>query len=140
MILFVDDDVRSLRPYCDELEFRGRECRIAGSVDEALRVLRSNTNEIELVVWDMMMPSGKTFAGKDIDGGLRTGEYFYQSMRSLLPDVPAVLFTNRDVGQLAGAFRADPLCECRMKEDLLPSGFADRVESLLRRGSPPRQP
>ena len=135
MILFVDDDVRSLRPYCDELEFRGRECRIVGSVDEALRVLKRQSSEIELVVWDMMMPSGKTFAGKDIERGLRTGEYFYQRMRSLLPDVPAVLFTNRDVGQLAGPFREDPLCECRMKEDLLPSDFADRVEQLLLPGA-----
>ena len=85
------------------------------------------------------MPSGKTYAGKDIEGGLRTGEYFYHSFRGLLPDVPAMLFTNRDVGQLGGSFRSDPLCECRMKEDLLPSEFADRVELLLRRSLPPKQ-
>lgn len=136
MILFVDDDIRSLRPYCDELEFRGKECRIVGSVDEAMRVLRQHTSEIELVVWDMMMPSGKTYAAKDIEGGLRTGEYFYQSFRSLLPDIPAMLFTNRDVGQLGGAFQSDPLVECRMKEDLLPSELADKLERLLRRPSP----
>lgn len=140
MILFVDDDLRSLRPYCDELEHRGREYKLVGSVDEAMRVLSQHAADIELVVWDMMMPSGKVFAGKDLDGGLRTGEHFYQSFRNVRPDVPAMLFTNRNVGQLDGPFKSDPRCECRMKEDLLPSEFADRVEQLLQMSNPTGQP
>ena len=135
MILLVDDDIRSLRPYCDELEYRGRKCRLVGSVDEAIRVLKHQARDIELLVFDMMMPSGKVFASKDLDGGLRTGEHFYREFRKMLPDAPAVLFTNRNVGQLDGPFRTDPRCECRMKEDLLPSDFADRVEQLLAPGA-----
>jgi CheY-like chemotaxis protein len=135
MILLVDDDIRSMRTYCDELEYRGRKCRLVGSVDEAVRVLRQHAADIELIVFDMMMPFGNVFANKDLSGGLRTGEHFYRELRKALPSVPAVLFTNRNVGQLDGPFRSDPLCECRMKEDLLPSELADRVEQLLARGA-----
>lgn len=135
MILLVDDDPRSLRAYCDELDYRRRSYRLVGSIDEAVRVLRQHAGEIELVVWDMMMPHGKTYVGEDHEGGLRTGELFYRSLRSVLPEVPAMLFTNRNVALLDGPFRNDPLCACRMKEELLPGEFVDFIEALLSRAS-----
>jgi CheY-like chemotaxis protein len=141
MILFVDDDPRSIRPYCDELELRGFECALVASVDEATRTLRRRKADIELVVLDMMMPSGKTYAAEDHDGGLRTGALFYRTLRNVLPDALAILFTNRNVDQLDGPFKTDPLCECRMKEEILPGELADHVEKLLgARGQRPRRP
>jgi len=133
MILFVDDDLRSTRLYCGELEDRGFECRLTGTIDEALRALRQHGGDIEFVVWDMMMPSGKAYAGEDHEGGLRTGELFYRSLRNAMPETPAMLFTNRNLGQLDGPFVSDPRCECRMKEELLPSELADHIERILGR-------
>ena len=133
MILFVDDDPRSVRPYAEELEYRGFTCLLAASVDEATRALRRHKAEIRYVVWDMMRPSGKTYASEEHEGGLRTGEFFYRSLRNILPEVPAMLFTNRSVDQLEGPYRSDPQCACRMKEEMLPGDFADQIERVLGR-------
>jgi hypothetical protein len=152
MILLVDDDPRSIRPYCEELDARSVErdrpewkTELVSDVDKAIRLVRrlvSDTQRklpsgLELVVFDMMMPVGKVFAQAAHEGGLRTGELFHQALRVELPDVPTLLFTNRNVEQLDGPFRTDPRCVCRMKEELLPGELADYVERSL--GGNPRR-
>lgn len=138
MILLVDDDPRSIRPYADELEQRGFECVLLGSIDEALRLVSRRKEDLEFVVLDMMMPTGKAFANQAHEGGLRSGALLHQTLRAALPEVPMMVFTNRNIQQLDGPFRLDPACECRMKEELLPGELADWLTTKL--GDPSRRP
>lgn len=57
MIYFVDDDVNQMRPFRDELEFRGYTVKSLRHSDEALQCLRQ-ASDVELVILDVMLGTG----------------------------------------------------------------------------------
>lgn len=133
MILFLDDDVDFLRYYCDELRERGWDVAAAFSTDDAHRIVMDRGEELKVVVLDMMMPPGRIFEDENTEYGIRTGELFYEKLRSMRPVVPVVLFTNRNADHLDCTLRDDSRCRIFMKEDLLPGEFADMIDDLLGR-------
>lgn len=55
-ILVVDDDARMVRGISDSLKFAGYEVMNAGNGEEALNVFYANTEKIDLILLDVMMP------------------------------------------------------------------------------------
>ena len=56
MILFVDDEERWIRVFMEELRRFGYDVHLETSVDRALGFFRANSDEIQLVVLDIMIP------------------------------------------------------------------------------------
>ena len=96
MILFVDDEIRDMESFVQELKFEfGKEAvKFIQNVDEALEYLEENKSKIQLLLLDNMMPSGKIFKDKPTKQGLRTGIFFYKYIRQQYPDLPVIIFTN----------------------------------------------
>ena len=80
MILFVDDEKRRMKSYIDELKLSGYEVEIKSDVDSALDFFNKNHKQIELLILDIMMPSGNTFENVDTKYGLRTGISLYEKI------------------------------------------------------------
>src|SRR5689334_685673 len=93
MILFVDDEQRRMGAFIEELERSFEVCFIK-EVDEALFFFEENVTSIDLLILDIMMPSGHVFRDVDTQYGLITGVYFYDRIRQWAPDLPVIILTN----------------------------------------------
>lgn len=134
MILHLDDDPRYTELIAEEFEGRGLSVRQFHDVDEALALLNDprEREKIEVILWDLAMPTGNFAANPRADRGRKTGELFYECVRELLPDVPMVLLTNRGLADLDGRFMRDANCESFQKVDRLPIELGDLIEQKLK--------
>jgi DNA-binding response OmpR family regulator len=73
MILFVDDERRRMQSYVEELRFSGYDVEFKSDVDDALIFFNENHEKLELLILDVMMPTGNSFDNQQADNGLRTG-------------------------------------------------------------------
>lgn len=95
MILFIDDEERRMKSYVQELEFSNYNVEFKPDVDSALECLENPKEEIELIILDIMMPTGKKFFNNSqAEKGLRSGICLYQEIRKQKPMLPIVIFTN----------------------------------------------
>lgn len=133
MILFLDDDEGELTPYLEAMQEAGLDAGLMTSVDGFVAELGSIAQALELVVLDMAMPTGRTFADEKTNGGLRTGEFLYMLIRERLPHVPIVVFTNRSLHRLPRQLTEDDNCWCHGKNDLLPTEFVEMIRSTLQK-------
>jgi CheY-like chemotaxis protein len=81
MILFVDDETRRMKSYVQELQLLDYDVNFESNIDDALIFFESNHKQIELVVLDVMMPTGNSFSEDRSDYGLRTGICFHERIR-----------------------------------------------------------
>ncbi|NES80989.1 MAG: response regulator [Moorea sp. SIO2B7] len=96
MILFVDDEPRDMNSFVLELQFDlGQEnVTFESNVDKALEYLENHKNEIQIVILDNTMPSGKIYEDEQTHEVIRTGLFLYEDIRSMLPDIPIIIFSN----------------------------------------------
>lgn len=140
-ILMIDDDsVPDARNavasymwyYADEL--RGRDCHVieAIGVDDALAILAKDRH-IDLIVLDVMMPTGKTFRGHDAaERGLRSGVCLAEKIRDEYERIPIVVLTNVASEQVLADLKKNPnVKRVLLKFDVKPSVFADEVAEVL---------
>ena len=90
-ILWVDDEVRSIDLYATELQKAGHHVTVVGSVDDAVKSLRSKV--FDIMILDNMMPPGDLFTELDTMHGLRTGIYFAQYTRLHFPELAIVVIS-----------------------------------------------
>ena len=68
MILFIDDERRVMDSYRDYLALKltpqGYEVLFLSDIDKALDFLENRPDEIDLIILDVMMPTGKKLNGK----------------------------------------------------------------------------
>jgi CheY-like chemotaxis protein len=94
MILFIDDERRRIQSFIDELELNDHKVKFESNVDDALDFFASNHNQLDLLILDVMMPTGNTFNDKEADNGFKTGICFYGKVRQQKPNIPIIIFTN----------------------------------------------
>lgn len=133
MIVIVDDEERYVRPYIDELKETGYEVNVQTDVGAAEQFLMENLADVELLVLDVMMPPGDTMSQRETHHGLRTGMYFYRTIRTLALDLPIIVFTNVVDTEVFDFFNAEASTNCWFyrKQDLLPFELAEIVQRIL---------
>jgi DNA-binding NarL/FixJ family response regulator len=137
MILFIDDERRSMSSYVEELERQlaetnqQKEVVFLSDVDKALETFNDRFREIEVVVLDIMMPFGKHFDKESTDGGLRTGERFYEHIRRRTLDLSVVILSNVNDARLSKRFSTEEHCWFLQKKDYFPYEFAEAVTEVM---------
>lgn len=135
MILFIDDEPRimdSYRRYLEaKLEPSGHQVVFYSNVDQAWEYFEQHLVELELIILDIMMPSGKRFTAEQTNGGLETGLVFYDMVRQLSPKLPVLVFTNFYDEGVEKRFRQDPHCRFRQKANYLLQDFVEEVRAML---------
>lgn len=95
MILFIDDEKNRVDSYAMDLELSaGHEVYLESNIDLALDFFYENTEQIELIILDIMMSPGKKVCNKSTEDGLRTGMVIFNKIKNDFPDFPIIIFTN----------------------------------------------
>jgi DNA-binding NtrC family response regulator len=94
LILLIDDDKLPMKYYTKALEESGFAVEHFVEPDGALKFMEKNKTDIDMVVLDIMMPSGKTYKEKDTKMGLTTGLFLFKDIKSIAPKVPVIVLTN----------------------------------------------
>jgi CheY-like chemotaxis protein len=125
----VDDDKRRMQSYVQELQFFDYNVNFKADVDEALDFFENNHEQLELVILDIMMPTGNSFSNDRSDNGLRTGICFYERIRSQKQNLPVIILTNISSTELLEIKLTETLiCE---KTLTIPFQFAEIVRDFL---------
>jgi CheY-like chemotaxis protein len=132
VILFVDDEIDRLENDVEELKLCGYEVQTTARVDEAMKFLEAQHDEIDGVICDIMMPHWQAFPVEGTREGLRTGLKLFEWARGKWPGLPFVIFTNvsSDVA-LWEQFQRAPACIYIEKQDTYGLQFVDRVKALI---------
>ena len=131
MILFIDDELRQMESYIEELKWSGYEVVYKNNVDDALIFLQTHLAKLKLVILDIMMPPGELFKNGDIEYGLRTGVKFYHKIRSLSNEIKVIVLTNVSDEKVAEQFQNEKNCWFFPKEEILPYQLAEEVTNIL---------
>lgn len=132
MILFVDDEKRRIEIYMEELKLSKYEVEIKSDVDSALDFLDKNLEKIELLILDVMMPTGNAFKDVDTKYGLRTGISFYNKIRNQNPTLPIMIFTNVSDEEVEKKISSDKKSLFLQKEDFLPFQLVEEIKEFLK--------
>jgi hypothetical protein len=131
MIFFVDDDVIHIKDYLDELSddyivYHER------SIDKAFEFIIQNRHEIELLILDMMIPSGNLLKEKDNDNGRRTGNLFIEELKNRidLTLFPIIIFTHVNIQNLPSVVSGVKLQKLQ-KEEFTPYEFSLKVREII---------
>jgi len=132
MILFIDDEPRRVKPYIEELKLSGYQVEFKDNVDDALIFWEERKQDLELIVLDIMMPTGDNCdasAPKEAECGLETGIYFYNKYLKS-QGVPVILFTHSVDAKIPD--NEDNHVYLLKKLDYLPYEFVQKVEAILK--------
>jgi CheY-like chemotaxis protein len=91
-ILWLDDEIQRVTPYCDSLAESGHEITLVSDITEFNEMLANGGWDIVLL--DVIMPIGD-FGAEESGEGLGTGLVLATRLRQALPDLRIILFTNR---------------------------------------------
>jgi CheY-like chemotaxis protein len=133
MILLVDDEQRHMDVYARQLSESGYTVMYQQNVDAALKFVRENLANIELLILDIMMPPGLSFKDDDTELGLKTGIRFFDKVRELVPDLPVMMLTNVSDYQVAKTFSEKRNSWFLTKKDYLPYEVVKVVNSIIKR-------
>lgn len=101
MILIIEDSGIERRELKEALEKSGRQVLEAINPEEALDTVKSQGENIDLILLDIMMAPGNQFTLKETQGGLRTGEFLIFRLRRYFMNKPIIAITARkDIGEL----------------------------------------
>lgn len=135
MILLVDNEKSRMQVYIEELEIAGYQVELKTDIDSALQYWHENQDKIDLLILDIMMPSGKLSGEPKINGGLRTGIVFYQKVRENNQNVPIIFLTNVSKisdPELEKEIVNNPKSKFLQKLETLPSQLIEEVNQMLK--------
>jgi DNA-binding NarL/FixJ family response regulator len=140
MILMIDDEPRGISSYKEELVLSGYRVVHERKVDDALRVLAREDAGLELVILDIMMPTGEQFRDDEaVQMGLRTGVRLYETIRAKAPALPVIILTNVSDPRTVERFSQERGCLFLQKTDCLPYELAEAVGKMLAPAGEPRR-
>src|ERR1035441_2587614 len=90
-VLIIDDEPIFYRTITKILRGVGHHVSICATPDAALKYLRQRRTEIDLIVLDIMMPSGRSFAEQATLKGRYTGLLLLGAIRAVRPEVPILV-------------------------------------------------
>ena len=131
MIIFIDDEPDFISPYTDAFRFSDFEVKIIDDVDTAWNLIEKNTDEVDVVILDVMMPPGRLFDDHDTKEGLRTGLRFLELMKKLDERIPVVCLTNADTRSFPEINHSNHFVY--EKKDIDPWKLVDKMSEIKRR-------
>ncbi len=137
-ILWLDDEFFFLSMFVEAIrEDPEMSLELVSNVDDALSFLeKPNTEKPDLLIWDMILPTG-SLSEVETEKGLRTGQVYFERFREIYPEVPAVLFTNVMVKNRIEQFNnPSQLTWVWRKRDLLPDEFLMIIKNIIQRKQP----
>jgi CheY-like chemotaxis protein len=131
-ILLIDDDRVPIHYYLRALGEAGHAVEHKRNPDEAIEYLDMKADEVDLIILDVMIPSGKAFATEKTDEGMTSGLFLLKKIRAQWPTLPVLILTNLSPSELGGD-KLTPLgqVESARKIDTDPFDLVDRVRLLL---------
>ncbi len=131
MIVFVDDDRIYIKNYLEELS-ENYVVHHEYSIDRAFEFIIDNSENIELLVLDMMMPSGDLLKDKDNDNGRRTGNLFIEELKKKidLTLFPIIIFTHVNIQNLPAIVIGVKIQKLQ-KEDFTPYQFSLKIKEII---------
>jgi CheY-like chemotaxis protein len=139
-VLIVEDERYYNRGMGEELEENGYEVKWAASGDEALKLLELGEISVDLIILDIMMPSGTHLI--DSKGGRRTGvklcEYLRRTLGLRTPIIFHTVVEDEDVHHEIERIERD----ARLRPNILvkpvtPLDFLKRVKEVIGEPSQP---
>ena len=130
-ILFVDDDVMPAELYIRALRRLDFEVDSAKTVEDTFRSL--STGRYDLIVLDIMMPSGP-YPDEKTEDGLRTGLVLQAELAHQHPQVPVIVLTNVGNPDTLKSAREGGAVAVARKIDYPPFDFADLVREATSSG------
>jgi CheY-like chemotaxis protein len=115
-VLLVDDDGFFTKLYAKKAEKYPMELRVAGSGEEALKLLRSGTFTPDKILLDVNMPE---MSGVDVLRAIRE--------ENLVPNATVSILSNTHESEFADDYRALKIDKFIPKTSLLPSQVLDLV-------------
>ncbi|MDJ0599129.1 MAG: response regulator [Crocosphaera sp.] len=134
MILIVDDEPGRMEVYIEELELSNYEVELAENIDEAIEYFEERQEEIEFLILDIMMRSGKLSKEKGTNDGLRTGIVFYNKIRKNNKSLPIIIFSNLakiDDQEVEQEIQNNPKSKFVQKIDTVPYQLVKEVKEML---------
>jgi CheY-like chemotaxis protein len=131
IILFVDDEERRMETYIEELKAEKYMVEFKSDVDDAMHYFQENKDKINLLVLDVMMPTGKSFNDNDTDFGMRTGIFLHKEIRKNNSSLPIVILTNVSDPEVKECIEHDSNSYFLQKEDYLPYELVEKITEIL---------
>ncbi len=133
MILVLDDEPGRLTPWTKTLKKAyPEEVEILRDPEQARE--RCKSGHVDLLIWDVMLPTPAEFDEADTDYGSRTGRVVYQALRYHAPQTPSIMFTNVLDEGLWDSLEPRPGLDRRhRKPHTTPAELVETVRELLGR-------
>jgi CheY-like chemotaxis protein len=134
MILFVDDEKQYIENVISELEGLGLDVKFCSDVDAALALILDDTQPIEAILLDVMMPHGTNFPAQETDYNRITGLRLLEKVRACGVKAPVILLTNLEPGRapVDETAKKFPPCEVIRKRDKWSFEIAESIRDVLR--------
>jgi CheY-like chemotaxis protein len=135
MILVVDDERQYLENVISELERLGLDVKFCADVDAALATILANAQQMEAMVFDVMMPHGVAFTAQETEDNLVTGLRLLERIRRHGIKAPVILLTNLEPGRAPVEETASkfPPCTVIRKRDKWSFEIAESIRDHVRR-------
>jgi CheY-like chemotaxis protein len=131
-VLLIDDDEWPTRFYETALERRDFKVERCTDPDTAYEFARENTESLQAIVLDMMMPAGERYKNRDTADGLKTGLMLYQDLSEIIkPNLPVVVLTNVSNHETLKLLPEGGRLRIAEKLDVPPLEFAILVEEMV---------
>lgn len=131
MILFLDDEPARMEVYARDLVMSGHEIHFENNVDDALATIKENPNLISLLILDLMLPPGKSFADENTHEGLRTGINFFNRVRKIVANLPTIILTNVSDEKVEDWFQKQENCWFFQKKNFFPFELTEEINMIL---------
>jgi len=94
-ILYIEDEIDLEKEFPEILAIEGYDVDKARNGDEALQKLRNHGKEYDLIILDIMMPTGEEIApDQSAKGGFETGKVILKKLRHELKlQIPVIVLT-----------------------------------------------
>jgi CheY-like chemotaxis protein len=123
-IVLIDDDAIPMNYYVHALRYLGFEVVHFLDIEAAKRDILSRVPD--LVILDIMMPPPVEYEDRDTEGGIFTGLFLVDDLRSHYPALPIIVLTNLSDAHTRGELIRDRL-RVIQKNEFPPRDFADEV-------------
>jgi CheY-like chemotaxis protein len=131
MILFIDDEPQYILSFVQAFELSKFEVKISSSVDEAAEFIKDNQKDLDAIILDVMMPTGRFVNHEESQDGLRTGLIFLNWLKKFNERIPVILLTNVNKRNFKNVTHKN--CIIFEKKDIDPWQLVDKMYDVKRR-------
>lgn len=131
-VLFIEEDLASVRFYIKEMQDEKLEVVHIRKADEVLNKLDSAGATVSLIILDSAMPPGKSYESKATESGTQTGQFLFADIRERLPTVPIIILSNFSGLEWIQKASEKPKVKSLNKLATLPSDLIKHIRMMLK--------